>query len=265
MIRTASTPAALEAALSDPSRRNALGEAMFEALESLLAGARSGEESWSAGTGPLPPATMLLHGDGPAFCAGFDLEAALVDPAGPGQLMAQFLRRLSGVNRALRRLPAPTIAAVHGAALAGGCALLSACDFVVVAPDATLGYPVHRIGVSPAVTTPTLAAAIGFGPARALLLSGDLIDGVEAHRRGLATHLAKSAETVLDEARALAARLAEKGPLALRATKRWLNELDGSECDDRFDAAAAASIAVVGGAEATAMLEQFWRRKSLGR
>src|SRR5690606_12641741 len=95
---------------------------------------------------------VLLTGAGHAFCAGFDLGAAVEQPA----LMAHFIQRLSDINRSIRRLPQVVVAAVQGAAIAGGCAILSACDFVVVCPDATLGYPVHRIGVSPAVTLPLL-------------------------------------------------------------------------------------------------------------
>ena len=165
------------------------------------------------------------------------------------------------MNRALRRLPQVVVAAVQGAALAGGCALLSACDFVFVAPDATLGYPVHRIGVSPAVTIPTLRLAAGDGPARALLMSGRLIDGREAVRIGLASHLAESSATLHDEATAFCRALAEKGPNALRATKAWLNELDGSLDDAPFDRAAIASASLADGDEAVAMLRAFWSKR----
>jgi enoyl-CoA hydratase/carnithine racemase len=124
---------------------------------------------------------------------------------------------------------------VHGAAIAGGCAVLGACDFVFVAPDAKLGYPVHRIGVSPAVTLPLLLPTLGAGAARSLVMSGDVIDGLTAVRLGLATHLAATNETVMQEAESHAHLLAKKGPHALRATKQWLNQLDGSLDDARFD------------------------------
>ncbi|MFO0872465.1 MAG: enoyl-CoA hydratase/isomerase family protein [Phycisphaerales bacterium] len=238
------SPPLAEIVLADATRRNAIDLAMFDALDLAIACIARRDDI----------AAVILRGDGKAFCAGFDLEAVVAEPS----LMRTFIERLGSVNRSIRRLPMPVVAAVHGAALAGGCALLSACDFVVVAPDATLGYPVHRIGVSPSVTTPLLAAAIGPGAARALLLSGDLIDGATAQRLGLATHVARSSATTVEEARSLGRDLAAKAPLALRATKRWLNELDGSLRDDVFDGAVRASTQLVGGREARSMLDAFW-------
>lgn len=241
-----SSPVA-EIVLRDPARRNVLDRAMFDALDAAIASVARRDDL----------AALVIRGEGPAFCAGFDLAAVVEDPA----TMGLFLGRLSSLNRSLRRLAIPVIAAVHGAALAGGCAILSACDFVVVAPDATLGYPVHRIGVSPAVNAPFLITALGPGATRSLLVSGDLVDGVAAHRLGLATHVAHSAGTVVDESRTLGRGLAEKGQVALRATKRWLNELDGSLRDNVFDDAVAASMSLVAGEEARAMLAAFWRSR----
>jgi enoyl-CoA hydratase/carnithine racemase len=295
MLEVTRTPSALEICLADPARRNALGRELFFAIESALDAADAEERRWAsalasprcaihrpaadgaaagravemAGEGrgeepPVPPPPIILCGAGQAFCAGFDLESAITDPRGPAPLMKEYLSRLSGILRRLRRHPAPVIAAVHGAALAGGCALLSACDFVIVAPDAILGYPVHRLGVSPAVASPTLAASIGPGAARALLLSGALRSGRDAAALGLATAVAESAETVRAEAAALAARLAAKGPQALRATKAWLTELDGSAEEPVLLAALEASIRVADGSEARRMLEAFWSHRRSG-
>lgn len=275
MLTINRTETALELLLDDPKRRNALGRGMFSALEQALDEADRAEQRWAdpalrrpaVGEGPSDPAPppLILCGIGPAFCAGFDLEAAVEDPRGPGPLLAEFIERLSGLNRRLRRHPTPVIAAVHGAALAGGCALLSACDFVVVAAGASLGYPVHRIGVSPAVTTPTLLPAIGAGAARDLALSGELIDGRRALAIGLATHLVEDASAVLGAARALAASLVAKGPVALRSTKAWLNELDGTSHDEPFERATHVSASLAHGEEARAMLEGFWRSRRAGR
>jgi enoyl-CoA hydratase/carnithine racemase len=236
-----------EIVLNDPARRNALGLAMFDALETSIASVRD------------DPALriVLLRGEGAAFCAGFDLAAAVEDPA----LMGQFIRRLSRAVRDIRRLPQVVVIAVQGAAIAGGCALLGAGDFVVMAADARAGYPVHRLGVSPAVTIPALAAAIGSGPARVLLLSGRLIDGAEAHRIGLATDLSESGEVVLDDARRLCDLLASKPSAAQRITKSWLNELDGSVDDARFDSAAEGSIELAAGDEARRLLREFWQAR----
>jgi len=217
---------------------------MFDLLDAAIAAVRASRTA----------RVLVLSGRGPAFCAGFDLAAVVEEPT----LMREFIERLSTLIRGLRRLDIPVIAAVRGPALAGGCALLSGCDFVMVEPGVTLGYPVHRIGVSPAVTTPTLMAALGPGRTRALLLSGELLAGAAALRAGLATHLVPDSAELDASAASLAERLADKGPHALAATKRWLNELDGSADDSRFDQAIAASTALIDGEEARRLLTEFW-------
>ncbi|MBL9118704.1 MAG: enoyl-CoA hydratase/isomerase family protein [Phycisphaerae bacterium] len=232
--------------LDDPGRRNALSTAMFDALRAGVAAAAMHETS----------AVVRLRGNGPAFCAGFDLGACVERRT----LLATFIRRLSLLNRSIRRLRQVVVVEVQGAALAGGCALLSACDFVCVAPDATLGYPVHRIGVSPAVSLPTLTIATG-GAARPLTLGGDLIDGRTALRIGLATHCAESPDTLPTLVDSLVARLAAKGPVALAATKRWLNELDGSARNTAFDLTAEGSARLCDGDECVAMLASFWNSR----
>lgn len=234
--------------LHDPQRRNALGSAMFDELEQTITAFTKSDDA----------RVVVLRGAGASFCAGFDLPAAIADPP----LLSAFIMRLSALNRALRRAPQIVIAAVHGSALAGGCAILSACDFVVASPDATLGYPVHRIGLSPAVTIPTLSQAIGAGTARVLLMGGELIDGREAHHMGLVTHLAASSESVHREAEDLARALLAKPGHAQRITKAWLNELDGSLDDQRFDAPATATAADVVKAETVNMLRAFWASRS---
>jgi methylglutaconyl-CoA hydratase len=208
-------------ALNDPDRHNALGFAMFDALDAALGELASNESA----------RVILLHGRGRSFCAGFDLAAARDDPA----VMAAFIRRLGTLLRALRRAPQPVVAAVHGAAIAGGCAIVSACDLVVVSATARLGYPVHRLGVSPAVTIPTLQAAVGPGAARTLLMGGELMDGAAAQRIGLATQVSHDDAAVGPDARALCRTLSGHGSVALRATKAWLNELDGTLDDSRLD------------------------------
>jgi enoyl-CoA hydratase/carnithine racemase len=151
-------------------------------------------------------------------------------------LLRDFVLDLSRIVLLLRALPVPVVAEVRGAALAGGCALLAGCDFVVVARDAQLGYPTHRIGISPAVSIPSLLSRMG-PAARSLLVSNDLIDGVAAHARGLATHVAAAAD--LDaEVEALVARLLVKGPAAVRATKRWIRTLEERGAGDLGTAAA---------------------------
>lgn len=238
-------------ALNDPDRRNALGIAMFDAFQAALDDICKRDDV----------RVVVLKGRGRVFCAGFDLAAAVDDPS----LMATFIERLSQVNRTLRGLPQVVVASVHCAAIAGGCAVLSACDFVIVTRDAKLGYPVHRIGVSPAVTLPTLIPAIGAGHARALTLPGELIDGTEAFRIGLASHLAEDWDGLEMVTRTLCGDLASKPPRALRVTKQWLNELDGSLDEARSDRAMRASSDLTGHEEAAALLRTFWEARKAAR
>jgi len=221
--------------------------AMFDALDDAIAQLADRDDVIA----------LQMRGNGPAFCAGFDLPAAVQDTT----LLGTFIERLSDVNRALRRGPQVVIASVHGAALAGGCALVSACDFVICAADAKLGYPVHRIGISPAVTTPTLIQSIGEGHTRELLMSGRIIDGTEAHRLGLATHVVDDASQLDATASALAERLASHGPHALRVTRQWINELDGSLLDDRFNPPMRGSARATQNEETAAMLADFWAQR----
>lgn len=255
--------------LADPGRRNALGVDMFAALAAAVREiAQAAAATVDAAGGEFSTRVLLVRGQGPAFCGGFDLAACVERPA----LLRELVHALSDLVQALRALPIPVVAQVQGAALAGGCAILAGCDFVVVAPDAQLGYPVHRIGVSPAVTLPALMANAGAGRAREVAMGGSIYNGAEAVRVGLASHLAPSAEQLAECAMELCERLATKGPVALRATKAWLNELDGTSvvagagahalAGSRFSHTAAASAAAADGDEFATLLRAFWAKRS---
>ncbi len=231
--------------LNNPSQRNALNLEMFDALQSALSRVSLNPEVH----------ILKLTGAGPVFCSGFDLRAAADDPA----LVAQYIQQLSHTNRLIRRLPQIVIAVVQGAALAGGCALLGACDFIYTEPNAKLGYPVHRLGISPAVTMPTLRNRMIPGQHRAFLLSDRIIDGRAALKIGLVTHVADSSESLPIEAQQFAQKLAHKGPHAMRITKDWLNQLDGSLDDKPFNDTVDGSAHLATQEEALTRLHQFWQ------
>ena len=245
--------------LGDPARRNALDARMLrELLDCIDRAARDTTAD-----------AVLLAGDGPAFCAGFDLATCAQEP----RAVEELLHGLSACVTALRAIDVPVVARVQGAALAGGCALLTACDFVVVARDAQLGYPTHRIGISPAVSVPSLFSRMG-AHTRALLVSNEIIDGETALTRGLATHCAEPA--ALDGAiDALVAQLLAKGPQAMRATKRWIRDIEERGAGDLGPVAARdeaamiaardASVALASGEEFATMLRAFWASRSQTR
>ena len=230
--------------MNRPQARNALSVALIDALEAAME--RVHHER--------AVRVLILAGAGPAFCAGMDLKGVLADPVA----MRAMLQGLSRVMRRIRRLPIPTIAKVQGAAVGGGCGLMVVTDFTATHPESKLGYPEVSLGVCPAVVAPWLIRKIGAGRARAMLLSGGTISGREGYERGLATHLADRNQ-LDEEVAALARRLAEGGPEALRTTKSWLNELDGSTEDAIFDRAADLSADIIAGEEAQARLRSRFK------
>lgn len=237
-------------AMSDPARRNALSTAMFDAIDAALLEAGSRRDV----------RVLHLRGEGPAFCTGFDLSECVADPT----RAATFIRRLSAIARLLRRLPVPVVTEVSGHALAGGCALVAASDLTCACRDARFGYPVHRIGISPAVNLPTLIADLA-GGARGLSLSGELIDAATAHRLGLVDRLADDPASLRAMTDALCRQLATHPPGAIAATKAFLNAADGTDRDDRFDATAETSATLAGGDECHRMLRDFWAATSAAK
>jgi len=233
----------LRITLQDAKKRNALGVEMFDAIDGAL-------QSLDGQT-----RCVLLAGEGPVFCAGFDMRAC-VDNI---EVLEIYILRLSKLIRTLRRVSVPVVVAAHGAAIAGGCAVLTGCDFVVGSKEAKYGYPVHQIGISPAVTIPTLFQKVGEGRARSLSLSGEIIYGSDAYAIGLLSHLEETDTQAIAIASALAMELSKKPPIALQATKRWLNELDGSLDDERFDLPAIQSSSSLG-EETERMLRQLWEK-----
>ncbi|MFM7261317.1 MAG: enoyl-CoA hydratase/isomerase family protein [bacterium] len=245
--------------LRQPSKRNALDATALAALEHAITEAREAVDRRNIDC-------VVLRGEGDHFCAGFDLASCADDP----RRVEELLTRLSTCVRGLREIDAPVIARIQGAALAGGCALVTGCDFVVAAHDAQLGYPVHRIGISPAVSIPSLVSRMG-PAARALLVSNEIIDGATALARGLATH-AVQREALDASVDALVAQLLAKGPEAMRATKRLIRQIEtaGSGAigpargiDDRaFAETRDASVALGHGEEFATMLRVFWAAKT---
>ena len=231
--------------LARPEARNALSREMITELGAAV----------DAVARDASVRVLILCGEGKSFCAGMDLKAVADDPVAMGDM----LRALSRTSRAIRRLSIPTIARVQGGAVGGGCGLMVVCDFAVTHPEAKVGYPEVDLGICPAVVAPWLIKRIGAGAARAMLLAGGTMSGEEGFRRGLATHLAAESELVAT-AQQLAERLAKGGPKAIAATKKLLNELDGSMDDAIAEEAAEISARIIAGDEAQSRLKAAWSR-----
>jgi enoyl-CoA hydratase len=161
---------------------------------------------------------VILTGAGEkAFVAGADI----AEMKGHGPAEARALAELGHrVGDAIERLPKPVVAAVNGFALGGGCELALACDFIYAADKARFGQPEVNLGVMAGFGgTQRLPRRIGPARAMELLLTGDLIGAEEALRLGLVNKVVPAAQ-LLDEARQTIEKIAQKGPLAVAATKR---------------------------------------------
>jgi enoyl-CoA hydratase/carnithine racemase len=240
--------------LDRPERRNALTAEMLERLSAETAAAGG----WARAR------ALVLGGSGEVFCSGFDLTLCRDDPG--GRVLGTMLTQLSAAIRALRNTPIPVIVAAQGAAIAGGCALLGGGDVVVTNRAAKLGYPVVRLGISPAVSAPFLRGAIGDGACRERMLDSGLVDGNEAGRIGLAHEVVEDLTDVQVRARAIALEMASKPVGAIAATKRWLIEIEESTAGSpqqrsgaqAADLALGASLSLVGGVEERERLAALW-------
>jgi len=202
---------------------------------------------------------VLLTGNGDAFCAGMDLSASTVAQAGkPGfstRSTSEALR--AGVQtfiRELWELDKPTIAAVNGAAVGPGAHLALACDFVLVEPGTKFMWTFPRWGlVVDAGGAYLLPRLVGLARAKAMVMLGESVKGADAVDLGLAYRCVDSAESLLPEAEALAARLAAGPTRSLGLSKRLLNATfehglaDSLELEGHFQALATSSPDLVEG------------------
>src|SRR5205807_7184606 len=162
-------------------------------------------------------------GAGPVFCAGMDLAELQESVDGPAESSPVWddALRLARLYDLIYTLPKPTIAAVQGAALAGGAGLVTVCDLAVAVPEAKFGYPEVRRGLVAAMVMPHLLRHVGERMARYLLLTGELIVAEDAVRCGLLNQVVAPAQ-LLEAAMSLARSCAEGGPGALARTKEFL-------------------------------------------
>lgn len=243
MIRVELDGAVASVILDRPEKRNALTPEMLASLISGVSQVRA-----------TAARVIVLRGEGSVFCAGFDLTLCQGHP--DGSVMRSLLSGLSEAIEALRSQPRPVVIAAHGAAVAGGCALLGAGDVVVTNDEAKLGYPVVRLGVSPAVSAPFLRLRTGDGSARERLLDPSVISGKEAARIGLVSKsVATAGEVVtwaMEEARAMAA----KPPTAMAATRGLIEEIEGAS--EQAWLALGVSLSLTGKDEERRLLPAVW-------
>lgn len=210
LVLTTATPWGVRLTLNRPAKLNALSGPLVAALLDAL----------DAATRDPQVRVIVLEGAGRAFSAGYDLteeaEGGVGGPVGWRRLLAV------DVEATLRIFdcPKPVIAQIHGYALAGGLELAMACDLIVAAEGTKVGEPEIRYGSAP--VTLLMPYLIGQKKTRELLMTGDLIDAVEAERIGLVNRVVP-AERLAAEVDQLADRLARTPPEVMAPTKLMLN------------------------------------------
>ncbi|MER7127591.1 enoyl-CoA hydratase/isomerase family protein [Streptosporangium saharense] len=206
-------------ALNRPERLNAIGGGLERELGLALADV-------AADPGVR---AVLLRGEGRAFCAGGDVkdmsgQAENETGPSPAQQVYQLLHGRR-ILETILSVPQPIVAAVHGYAMGLGATIALFCDVVIAAEDARFADTHVAVGLvagdGGAVAWPL---AMPLGAAKYYLMTGDRLDGVEAARLGLVLR-AVPADRLLDEATAVARRLAEAAPLAVQGTKATVNQI----------------------------------------
>jgi methylglutaconyl-CoA hydratase len=196
--------------LNRPDKRNALSAAMIAELQTAL---DEVEKSHAR--------VVIITGAGKAFCAGMDLEMlSAIAQQSPAENQEDS-RRIAKMLRRIWSFSRPLIAAVNGAAFAGGCGIATLCDFTLAAPEARFGYTEVKIGFLPAIVSVFLTRQIGEKRSRDLLLTGRVIDATEAKEFGLVSEVVP-ADQLQDRAQELASTLIEASPSSLSRAKRLL-------------------------------------------
>lgn len=197
--------------LNNPTKYNALSRQVVDSLKAAV------EE---LAVDRKARAVVIHGGDAKAFCSGADLKERLGMPE-PKVVEAVHLLRETFV--ALERLPMPTIAAIHGMALGGGCELALACDLRILADSAQIGLTEVGWAIIPgAGGTQRLPRYVGLAKAKELIFTAAKLSATEALELGLANQVVPAAE-LQARAYAIAETIAQQGPLAVRAAKRALN------------------------------------------
>jgi methylglutaconyl-CoA hydratase len=207
--------------LNRPERRNALTLELLNELNAAIKVASDEPQE----------RVLILRGAGAAFCTGLDLKEAAdrTKAHATAEMVASTLITLSQTRLI-------TIAAVHGAAVAGGAGIMSACDFVIAGERTKIGYPEVRRGLVAGLVMTFLRRQIGERNMRELLLGSELIDAQRAKEIGLVNRVV-ARNDLINEAQKVARSILEGAPEALAQTKQLIDELWWRSVKDDVDVA----------------------------
>ncbi|WP_237171368.1 enoyl-CoA hydratase/isomerase family protein [Pandoraea pulmonicola] len=217
--------------MNRPDKRNALNN---ELTRGLLDALRDADEDPGVHA-------IVLAGAGQSFCAGADVKEFGGFVAGSGDADADAaqaaLRRAhltTSLHRAFAAIGTPVVGAAQGHAMGGGAGLALACDLLVVGESLRLGYPELKHGIVAAIVMANLVRQVGRKTAFELVSTGDTMDASRALALGIANR-ASPDDTLVDEAVALAQRLADYDPVAMAATKRLFHRVADLPLAQAFD------------------------------
>ena len=206
--------------LNRPDKRNALHPDLVKQMKEKLNEIRDDDNV----------KVLIITGEGKAFCAGADLSylnelrnfSSIENEKDSEDLAEMFLM--------IYKFPKPTIAAVNGAAIAGGCGLASVCDLIVADEEhSKFGYSEVKIGFIPAIVSIFIIKRIGEGIARQLLLTGEIINGKRAYEVGFVNYLYNNA---LEGAIEVASNILKNSSFSMKETKSLIDSVSGLSVHD---------------------------------
>jgi methylglutaconyl-CoA hydratase len=221
MLDVTTTDGVARLSLDRPEIRNAFDDALIAALTQALR-ALDADDKVRA---------VVLAGNGPAFCAGADLNWMKRMAGYTYEQNLADARALAAMLKTLDRMSKPTIARVHGPAFAGGVGLVAACDIAVGVPEARFCLSEAKLGLSPATISPYVVRAMGERAARRYFLSAEVFDANEAHRIGLLSMVSPS-EKLDGEIDEILKHLAQGGPQALDKIKDLIRTVSSGPISD---------------------------------
>lgn len=232
--------------LNRPERRNALTIELMTELAAALDAASANPQK----------RVLVLRGAGQAFCAGLDLqETTVVEKAHrSAEMVAKTLLAISQTRLI-------TIAQIHGAAVAGGAGLMSACDFVVAASRTKIGYPETKRGLVAGLVMTFLRRQLRERDIRELLFTGALISAERAHEIGLVNRVV-SPNDLENETQKIVEAVLHNAPGALASTKRLIEELWSSSVQEDVATALRHHMEARESAEAKEGIAAFLEKRS---
>jgi enoyl-CoA hydratase/carnithine racemase len=171
---------------------------------------------------------VIIKGNGKAFCAGIDVKEIFDKDIVE---IRRWVKAMDEHNETIASMKKPVIAAVQGAAVANGCGLVAACDLAIAADDARLGTTAINVGLFCFGPAAPLVRSVGRKRSLKMLLTGDIIDAVEAERIGLVNEVVPR-EKLEEAVMALAEKLAKKNPVSLQIGKNAFYKMSNMTYED---------------------------------